>query len=96
VTDCSGPTDKAYLLFRDMERKSCVSIGICENLQRNRWRFEDLTDFSVGMWEPSYDTELWNREKILHVFIQNTGQGDGETMVDIPPQDIAILEWKPQ
>jgi hypothetical protein len=95
-TDSTGPTDKAYILFRDTERKDRVSIAICNDLQNVKWRFRDLTDFSVGMWEPSYDTELWKRCKILHVFLQNVGQGDGGKTEDIPPQDISILEWTPE
>ena len=96
VADYSGPTEKAYMLFRDTERGDRVSVAICDDLQKKEWRFKDLTDFSVGMWEPSYDTELWKRSKVLHVYLQNVGQGDGEKTQNIPPQDISILEWKPE
>jgi hypothetical protein len=47
------------------------------------------------MWEPSYDTELWKISKILHIYLQKVGQGDGETLEKIPPTMISILEWKP-
>ena len=96
VADSDGPTDKAYLLFRDIERQDRVSVAICDDLLKNSWRMKDLTDFSVGMWEPSYDTELWKRSKMLHVFLQKVGQGDGGALENIPPQDISILEWKPE
>ncbi len=55
----------------------------------------DLTEVSVGSWEPSLDTELWEKENELHLFVQHVGQGDGETTEDIPPQMVYILEWKP-
>jgi len=95
IAHSKGSKDKAYLLFRDIERGDRVSVAICNNLKRKKWRFKDLTDFSVGMWEPSYDTELWKQSKMLHVYVQKVGQGDGEQIENIPPQQVSILEWKP-
>ena len=43
-----------------------------------------------------YDTVLWQRDNILHLFVQNVGQGDSETLEDIPPQMISVLEWRPE
>jgi hypothetical protein len=96
LADSDGPTDKAYMLFRDIERADRVSVAICEDLQKKTWKIRDLTDYSVRMWEPSYDTELWKNTKNLHVFLQKVGQGDGGALEDIPPQEISILEWKPE
>lgn len=97
VADCSGSADRAYMLFRDIEREDRVSIAICPDLEKRQWRFEDLTDFSVGLWEPSYDTELWKRAKRLHVYVQNVDQGDGDRNdMSVPATDISILEWKPE
>jgi hypothetical protein len=93
--DSEGPTDKVYILFRDIERADRVTVAICEDLEKKKWQFRDLTDFGVGMWEPGYDTELWKSTKELHVFLQKVGQGDGGALEDIPPQEISILEWKP-
>ena len=95
LVDTRGKTDKAYMIFRDIERGDKVSVAICEDLEAQVWRVEDLTDESVTVWEPSYDTELWQRDYILHLFVQNTEQGDGEKEVDFPPQDVLILEWRP-
>lgn len=96
VADTTRLPNKAYLLFRDIERDNRVSVAICDDLRNPKWRFKDLTDFSVGEWEPSYDTELWERSKILHLYVQPVGQGDGETLEDLPPTQISILEWKPE
>jgi len=96
VANSSGLTDKAYMLFRDIERGNRVSVAICKDLSNPEWRFEDLTDFSVGMWEPSFDTELWLRSKVLHIYVQEVGQGDGEKTENLPPTDVSILEWKPE
>jgi hypothetical protein len=94
LADSDGLKDKVYILFRDKERQDRVSVAICEDLQ-NKWHYQDLTDFEVGMWEPSYDTELWKNSKILHVYVQKVGQGDGGALENVPPQEISILEYKP-
>jgi hypothetical protein len=56
---------------------------------------QDLTRESLGSWEPSFDTELWARAKRLHLFVQNVGQGDGETLENLPAQPVSVLEWTP-
>jgi hypothetical protein len=95
MVNTHGEQDKAYIVFRDVEHGNRVSVAICDDLQARDWHIEDLTDTSVTVWEPSYDTELWRRDYILCLFVQNTEQGDGEKEVDLPPQDVTILEWKP-
>ena len=79
------------LIFRDEERDSRVSIAISENYRLNKWKIQDLTDFSVGSWEPSYDTELWKDKKWINLFVQETVQLDEEGMADVPPTNIYIL-----
>ena len=59
-------------------RGDCVSVAICDDLQQKQWRLENLTDFSVGKWEPGYDTQRWENSKELHVYVQNVEQGDGD------------------
>ena len=59
------------------------------------WSFQDLTDFSLDRWEPSYDTELWKREKKLHIYTQTVSQGDGERATDLQPTAASILVWDP-
>lgn len=81
-----------YMLFRDEERDSKVSLVICENKDNGNWKIKDLTDFSVNSWEPSYDTELWRNKDKLHVFVQNAVQIDGEGKTDVPPQNVYVLE----
>ena len=96
VATTDGSSDQAYILFRDIERGNRVSVAICKDLEERIWQIRDLTDFSVGMWEPSYDTEIWKRSKGLHIYVQNVGQGDGETTEEILPQMVSILEWYPE
>jgi len=84
-----------YIVHRDSERGSKVTVGICRNINENKWKFKDLTSNSVGMWEPTYDTELWKEKNILDLFVQNVGQGDAETLQNLSPQMISDLEWIP-
>lgn len=85
-----------YLIFRDIERDNRVTIASCNNIEKNIWSLKDLTSFSVGKWEPTYDTELWKTSGKLHIFIQNVVQRDAEATENVLPEMISILEWEPE
>lgn len=95
VVDNRNGTKKVIVLFRDEERGSRISAAISKDLTKSIWEVRDLDEADVGMWEPSFDQSLWNRTKKLNIFIQKVGQGDGETLEQLEPQMISILEWKP-
>ncbi len=79
-------------IFRDEERGNRVSVACAEDLGGG-WQVFDLTDFPVGAWEPTIDTELWKSSRKLSVFVQKTMQGDGERSVDIDPQPVYVLDF---
>lgn len=81
-----------FYIFRDGERGNRVSLAYAKDVADGKWRFFDLTDFPVDAWEPSYDTELWKRNRQLHLFVQRTKQGDGERTVAFKPQSVYVLE----
>lgn len=83
--------EKIWYIFRDAERGSKVSMAYAGNVASGEWELSDLTDFSVNAWEPTYDTELWKQKKQLHVFVQNTLQGDGEKSIEVAPQMVYVL-----
>lgn len=84
---------RATMIFRDVERGSRVSVAVNDDLHGSaRWSFRDVTDFSVGDWEPTYDTEYWKSKGRLHLFVQRTGQGDGEGMEDVNAQVVMVVE----
>ena len=85
---------KIYYLFRDAERDYKVSLAYTSDIRKGQWTIKDLTDFPVHAWEPCTDTELWKKKKKLHLFVQNTYQGDGEKTVNAVPQPIYVLEVK--
>lgn len=91
----AGRGGEIYVIFRDEERGGGVSVAISEDAERTRWRIVDIYPESVGLWEPTYDPVVWRRDGKLHLFHQFVGQGDGETLEDVPPQVVSILEWEP-
>ncbi|HEY6503054.1 MAG TPA: BNR repeat-containing protein [Chitinophagaceae bacterium] len=92
----SGKLFTVCIIFRDEERGNRVSVAICSDIAKNKWDIMDLSEESVGSWEPTYDTELWKEKGILNLFVQKTEQVDGEGKASIPPQMIKVLEWDPR
>lgn len=82
-----------FIIFRDEERGNKVSVFINDDTKLTKWTARDLTNIPVGQWEPSFDTELWRTKKILDLFVQYTGQGDGERTENINSQMVNILHW---
>ncbi|MEX2602348.1 MAG: BNR repeat-containing protein [Balneolaceae bacterium] len=91
----AGPDDCIYVVFRDFERGGGISLASAEPPDYIEWSITELDTASVGLWEPTYDPAAWRNHTQLHLFRQRVGQGDGETLEDIPPQEISILEWIP-
>ena len=85
---------RGYYLFRDEERGGKVSMYHTRNIRKGVWRVRDLTPFAVHAWEPNLDTELWKARHRLHLFVQDTRQGDGERTVQTAPTPIYVLEWR--
>ena len=86
--------NEAYYIFRDEERGSKVSMYYTNNMKEGKWEVKDLTEFAVNAWEPSHDSELWKSDKKLHLFVQDTRQGDGERQMQTEPQMVYVLEIK--
>lgn len=91
----NGKNIAVALIYRDIERGSKVSMALNNNLNNNNWEISDLTETSVGEWEPAYDTDLWAKEKVLNLFVQKVEQVDGEGKANAKPTLIQVLTWKP-
>lgn len=93
VAEGKGRRVGVMVVYRDAERDSRVSVAITDDLLRGApWRHYDVTDFSVDAWEPTYDTELWKHQHRLHLFVQRSGQGDGEGVEEVKAQEVRVLE----
>ena len=85
-----------WVVFRDVDdRAGRVSVAYCTDLDEPTWQTRDLTEFPVNYWEPSYDRARWQRDGVLDLFVQASGQGDGETLQEVGPQPVYVLEWEP-
>ncbi|MDQ5929524.1 MAG: hypothetical protein QG594_1303 [Bacteroidota bacterium] len=82
-----------YLLFRDEERGNKISMAYCNWQQKTDWKIVDLDKQVVNQWEPNYDIELWNRKKMLHLFVQQVNQVDSEGVSKSTPTTVSVLEW---
>lgn len=86
---CDGETIR--YIYRDAERGGKVTMA-SKGLKDKTWKIGDLTAGSVDAWEPSIDETLWNARHQLHIFVQETSQGDGERSVDRPATPVRVLE----
>ena len=91
-----GRNAAVLMIFRDNERGNRVSAVTIDKINNRKWKLSDLTETSVGSWEPTYDTELWKNRKVLNLFIQKVEQVDAEGVANIVPQVVQVLEWKPR
>src|SRR5690606_24178056 len=87
-----GEEAEAHLLIRDVDRGARATLASLTDWETQTWELQDLTDTSLGEWEPSYDLDLWRDAGILDVFVQNVRQIDGEGLADYPPQYVYVLE----
>jgi hypothetical protein len=86
-----GKNKTAHVIYRDEDFENTVCISSTSIDQMN-WTTQTISPVPVGRWEPSYDSELWKKEKKLHLFLQNVGQGQAETTVEMDPQLVSVLE----
>ncbi|MBK0370207.1 BNR repeat-containing protein [Flavobacterium agrisoli] len=85
--------DFIYLLFRAEERGNKISLAYAKKPFTN-WNIKDITNESVGQWEPNWDKEAWELESKLYVFAQKVAQKDGEGLSSAEPTDVQIITLK--
>jgi hypothetical protein len=85
-----------YVVFRDEERGGGISVAVSRDPARTSWDVSQLWGPPVGRWEPTHDPNVWRTRGELHLFHQRVGQGDGETLEEMAPQMVSILEWRPR
>lgn len=81
-----------YLLFRDDDRGNKISLAYKNISEDKPWVIRDLTEKSVGDWEPNFDKELFKKKGKLHIFEQEVIQIDGEGLGVQTPTPVKILE----
>lgn len=91
--DGDGLAPPVYVVFRDFERGGGISVAISTDPERENWRIREVYEPSVGLWEPVHDPVAWSELGRLHLLVQRVGQGDEETLEDVPPQPVMVVEW---
>ena len=91
----AGRGGAVYVVFRDAERGGGITVARSTDAAHARWSLSTLLATSVGQWEPTYDPELWRASERLALQVQRVGQGDGESLENVAPQMVSILEWTP-
>lgn len=81
-----------HLLFRDDERGGKISLASKNFLDSKAWQIKDLTELSVGDWEPNFDKQLYKNKGVLHIFKQEVYQVDGEGLGEQNATPVSILE----
>ena len=93
--DDSQKQAKVHVVFRDVDREDRISVASTANIAQEPWTFKYLTSDAYGFWEPTGDDSLWQRDKTIHLFVQNTEQKDNGPKIDANPTMVRVLEWKP-
>ncbi|WP_443939732.1 hypothetical protein [Pedobacter sp. MW01-1-1] len=70
-------------------------MAVVNDLEKGKYQLVDLNTEDVGDWEPSYDTTLWQKKRVLNLFIQKVKQIDGEGKASVGTSPVQVLEWKP-
>lgn len=91
-----GSKASICLLFRDKERGSRASVYKLNRIEAKKYELFDISEQTLGAWEPTYDTELWRSRKQLSLFVQQTDQKDGEGLLDVAPTMVQVLQWTPK
>jgi hypothetical protein len=91
----AGNDGAVHVVLRDEERGSGIWAATSTDRAHAVWRVRSVWQSRVGQWEPTYDAVAWRRDQKLYLFVQRVGQGDGESLEDIPPQPVCIIQWTP-
>jgi hypothetical protein len=95
----SGAHPRVHVVFRDADRGAKVSLATTTDIAKGEWAIRDLTNESVGSWEPSFDPVLWRTLGILDLLLQKVDQldgGDNQVRANGPePTMVYVLECRP-
>jgi hypothetical protein len=92
----AGRNGAVHVIYRDEELGGGISVATSRDRLRATWKVDTISRANVGQWEPTYDSVAWATLHRLFLFVQRVGQGDGESLENVPPQPVSILEWRPR
>ncbi len=86
--------DVVHLIYRDEELGGGIWVATSRDAAHSTWRISAVSRENVGQWEPTYDPVAWQTRHRLFLFVQHVGQGDGESLENVPAQPVSIVEWR--
>ena len=92
----AGRDGAVHVIYRDEERGNGITVATSRDAWRAKWKVSSISAGDVGQWEPTYDPVAWASLHRLFLFFQRVGQGDGESLENVPPQPVSIVEWRPR
>ena len=92
----AGRGGSVHVVYRDEELGGGISVATSRDLSHSAWKVDTISSANVGQWEPTYDPVAWQSLHRLFLFVQRVGQGDGESLENVPPQPVSVLEWRPR
>jgi len=76
--DGSEPKASVHLVFRDDARGGRAVLLSTPAVDSGTWRARELTQQSLGAWEPVFDPTQWVRTRQIHLLWQPVQQADGD------------------
>lgn len=98
VVEDSSDAPAAHLVYRDDARGGGAVLMSTERLGSGEWRERELTQRSLGAWEPVVDPVQWERFQKIHLLVQHVQQRDGNDAEDAgsSASDIASVIFSPR
>lgn len=89
--------NRVYVIYRDDENNGRISVKKCDNIWSNNavWDHIDLTENSVGKWEPNVDINRWKTDQKINMLVQRVDQPNNEKKAKPVESPVYILEWDP-
>jgi len=74
--------DRVLVLFTDYRMGQTLMLA--HSTDRVNWEFLELDDAAMGMWEPTYDLERWQRDGVISMLYQpGVGVGSASEPVSL-------------
>jgi hypothetical protein len=88
--------DRAGIVFRDHSRSPGAMVAVSQDADYREWEVRELTGDPLGEWEPTCDWELWQRDHVLHLFLQRCHRHCPlqYPAPEVPPEPVRVLEWR--
>ena len=89
---------KIYYIIRDALNGTLPTMYDAEINAGQKPSFDciNLAADPLGAWEPLIDLTLWHKKHVLHLFMQETMQQNGDRSSDNKPTMVKILEITPR